>query len=380
VVSGLQSQAPRSVVIAFGADGNSDAFVGEGWSAPEPQHRWSEGRRGVLRLPRLLPSRRFALTIEGAPLPFGPTPQTLALELNGVALGAVQPKPGAPQTFIAPGEMLNASGDNMLVVSYPDALVPAQHAPDNGETRQLAFAWTRLELGPEGAAPFAQAQPLAAADPAELPIAEVASLFQSLGQNCELGLFQRRCGAEPNGLLRFASIFPGALVRGLRTRFAGLEDVQALALTPGEPGGELIGRHAVYGLDYHTFRREREVEASVFRANEARRLVFLARMLIEQAENDDKIFVRRGDFQAPGERLALHRLLRAFNPHARLLIVEEAQRADEVGRVERLGADLYRGYVSKFADTERVADTLVYEDWLKICATLYLDQREAGRV
>ena len=28
--------------------------------------------------------------------------------------------------------------------------------------------------------------------------------FESVGDNCELGIFQRRVGAEPLGLLRFA--------------------------------------------------------------------------------------------------------------------------------------------------------------------------------
>jgi len=44
--------------------------------------------------------------------------------------------------------------------------------------------------------------------------------FESLGDNCEFGLVQRRCGAEPLGLFRFASIGTEQVARALE---AGLE-------------------------------------------------------------------------------------------------------------------------------------------------------------
>ena len=48
--------------------------------------------------------------------------------------------------------------------------------------------------------------------------------FESLGDNCEFGLVQRKAGAEPLGLLRFSSAPLPRLVRALRERFDGLTD------------------------------------------------------------------------------------------------------------------------------------------------------------
>ena len=48
--------------------------------------------------------------------------------------------------------------------------------------------------------------------------------FESLGDNCELGLVQRRAGVEPLGLLRFAGVPLRNLVRGLNARFANIAE------------------------------------------------------------------------------------------------------------------------------------------------------------
>ena len=47
--------------------------------------------------------------------------------------------------------------------------------------------------------------------------------FESLGRGCEFGFLQRRAGAEPMGLLRFASMPLEGLIRGLQTQFAGID-------------------------------------------------------------------------------------------------------------------------------------------------------------
>src|SRR5216683_6255225 len=57
---------------------------------------------------------------------------------------------------------------------------------------------------------------------AGLSARELMYRFASLGDNCEFGLVQRRCGAEPLGLFRFATIGPESLVQLLE---AGLDDL-----------------------------------------------------------------------------------------------------------------------------------------------------------
>lgn len=368
-----------SLVIDFAQGGNSDAFAREGWRGGEPRHRWSFGARNLLVLPPLARSRQFALTLDCDPAQPPGVRQDLALEFNGVSLGLLQPRRGIPQRLVIPGDIVSDARDNTLVCLNAN---PAASAGGDA-SRALALAWRRLELSPADTTRFNQPEPLPEPqDMGALPLQSVLGLYQSVGQNCELGIFQRRYGAEPVGLLRFSSIFADRLVYGLRNRFAGIDAANEFSLVAPRPGGELMGRQALYGLSYHTFRNENDVDVEAFKAKELQRLNYLARLFIEQLENDEKIFVRRGDFEAEGEFHALHHLLRAYNPQARLLLVLPApsDAPARAGRVERLGPNLYRGFLSRFADPASVPASIAYEDWLKVCATLYLDQAEQGRV
>ena len=74
-----------------------------------------------------------------------------------------------------------------------------------------------------------------------LTLPDLAFRFESVGENCEFGLFQRRCDAEPLGLLRFSSTFMRNLIRGVQSGFAGLgenEDIE-----PRLEGGPRQGVH-----------------------------------------------------------------------------------------------------------------------------------------
>ena len=56
------------------------------------------------------------------------------------------------------------------------------------------------------------------------PHASLMRRFCSLGDNCELGIAQRRLGAEPADLLRWAAIDVSALLRLLSDRGAALAE------------------------------------------------------------------------------------------------------------------------------------------------------------
>jgi hypothetical protein len=62
--------------------------------------------------------------------------------------------------------------------------------------------------------------------------AELLLQFESLGDNCELGLVQRRAGVEPLGLFRFAGAPLRHLIRALETRFAGMADPAHVRVQP----------------------------------------------------------------------------------------------------------------------------------------------------
>src|SRR5260370_7223758 len=67
---------------------------------------------------------------------------------------------------------------------------------------------------------------------AGLSARELMYRFASLGDNCEFGLVQRRCGAEPLGLFRFATIDVKDLARALEARLPAIPDPHCIQITP----------------------------------------------------------------------------------------------------------------------------------------------------
>ena len=365
-----------------GAGANAQDWLGEGWHGPEPTHRWMDGAQSVVRLPPLRAQKWFVLTLRGFALDLdGPAP-SLRVALNGAALGRLHLTAGTPHAAALPGELMRADAENQLVFHHPDAARPSDRRPGHKDTRWLSSALESLALAPLDA-PLHQV-PRLLPPPARLPQGEAARAlvenFQSLGQNCGLGGVQRHYGAEPFGLLRFASVHPGPLVEGLSTRFQGVGDLDRLAFRPSPQSGELKGHHAAYGLDYHTFRRPEDTDVEAFARSEARRLAYLSRLFFEQLENDEKIFVRVGGFAAPGEGLALHRLLCAYNPSARLLILDRPppEARERAGRVIEARPGLYRGYFQTLTDPVH-GPRPPPEEWLRLCATLSAPPSRAPR-
>jgi hypothetical protein len=210
-------------------------------------------------------------------------------------------------------------------------------------------------------------------DPQQLR--EIAEQFQSLGHNCEFGLFQRRSQCEALGLLRFSSISMRKLLLGIRTGFSGIDDAALLQLPIR--AGEYWGKHAVYGLYYHTFKKEGVIDLNRLLRTELGRLSYLARMLMEQIERSEKIFVvQRSDPPLLlREVLPLLQEMRRHNSSVPLLWVTEADEADLalVGRVETLGDRFYHGYIDRLAPVENAHD-LSFECWASICSAVVAEE------
>ncbi len=126
-----------------------------------------------------------------------------------------------------------------------------------------------------------------------LPLSKLLLRFEALGDNCEFGLAQRQAGAEPLGLLRFAGFhIPierriGRMIEALGRRFDGLgaPDTVRIEAVGGEGRREFLVLEDAWGLMYHTFQLEGEVEPEVLRLQEARKLEFLRRKLIADIES-----------------------------------------------------------------------------------------------
>ena len=111
------------------------------------------------------------------------------------------------------------------------------------------------------------------------------------GFGCEFGLFQREVGAEPIGLLRWASLSPHALIRALDEDFADVDRADTLAMIRGE--------HWAYTQRAYEMRVDHsDLESDKVDEDEARARIctlldFLRGKLLEDLAEGRKIFVYR---------------------------------------------------------------------------------------
>jgi hypothetical protein len=178
--------------------------------------------------------------------------------------------------------------------------------------------------------------------------------FESLGDNCEFGLVQRKAGAEPLGLLRFSSAPIRPLLRALHDRFEGLADPANVRLWSAK-GEYLIGL-AKYDFVYHADVRVGEMDPDILHQQQVRILPFLVRKLIGDLENPEKILVfRQNETLAANDLIDLRAAVAAYGP-ATLLWVQQARPGHPPGTVEQVDATLMTGYVQRLADRENVPD------------------------
>jgi hypothetical protein len=203
-------------------------------------------------------------------------------------------------------------------------------------------------------------------------VIQLVERFQSIGDSCEFGFFQRACGAEPLGLFRFATTTVGGLVRGLQDRFAAFNSPENLRIfLHNESDREFVVAIDAYFMTYHTWLKDTRFDIDKVRAFETKRLDFLARKFIEDLEDGEKILVYKSNGPAPRAKIEkLSKRLRSFGP-VTLLWVTEADTAHRAGSVERLSDGLLQGYIDRFAPYAQ-ADRPSLGCWLAICEQAHL--------
>ena len=203
--------------------------------------------------------------------------------------------------------------------------------------------------------------------------AELVAHFQSLGDNCEFGIVQRRCGAEPLGLLRFSFVDRGKLLEGLGNGFAGLgepEDIEFQMFGPDGSPKEYMVYAKRYTLVYHTWVYDNLVTADEMRAQEQMKLQFLKQKFFEDLEDGEKLWVYKTNDPVPvGAVQQLVAALRGFGDNTLLWVVpHDAQHPP--GTVIRLGDGLLRGHIDRFASYADATNVSV-EGWLAVCRSAY---------
>ena len=198
-------------------------------------------------------------------------------------------------------------------------------------------------------------------------MSELLTRFESLGENCEFGLVQRRCGADPLGLLRFASAPLNSIIAALEARFDGLGASDTVDVELSANGREYIVADRRFGFRYHAWVAVGEMLPEEIKERESRRLSRLIQKLVEDLTDGRKLLVVHG-MGTPLHRPDVDRLLescRRYGPNT-VFWVELADSVRPAGTVEWAGVDLLRGYIDRFAPGENAHD-LSLDCWITIC-------------
>jgi hypothetical protein len=309
------------LAIDFGATGNSQTYLVDGWAQSEPAFSWAIGTESHLSIPvasdtGVAVADEYILTLDLVPFIHAPelTAQRLIVSVNDTVVGSSSFARPTLLGYRILAELVRESGHLTILLQHPDAARPADFEATEDD-RLLAFsmvevrlyrisadaggaAWrlppgTMMDWG-GGTFGLPRQGDLAerVAERTGLDFAQMALNFESIGENCEFGLVQRHCGAEPLGLLRFSSTFMRSLIRGLDTDFEGLgesDDVEPY-LSGGEPREYMI-HEKKFGLVYHSFIYEGQRSIWLMREQEAARLKYLRREFVDELGEGDKIFV-----------------------------------------------------------------------------------------
>ena len=195
------------------------------------------------------------------------------------------------------------------------------------------------------------------------PEAVLLGAFESLGQDCDFGLVQRRLLVEPPlSLFRWGGAPLEDLIEGLDSDFAGLAEADRAELLWAQ--GEYFVRTPYVTIHTHCIVEQNAAgQADVLRSGCAT-LRILRRKLLKDIADARRIFVFKSTEPGFGETemRRLHTALRRIGP-AGLLCVTATRTDQPVGSVERITEGLYLGYLERYF----LKDSTISQ-WLSICA------------
>ncbi len=195
------------------------------------------------------------------------------------------------------------------------------------------------------------------------PEAVLLGAFESLGEDCEFGLVQRRYLVEPPlSLFRWGGAPVEDLIEGLDSDFAGLAEPGRTELLWGH--GEYFVRTPYVTIHTHCIVEQNAAgQADVLRSGRAT-LRILRRKLLKDIADARRIFVFKSKEPGLGESemRRLHSALRRIGP-AGLLCVTVTGPAQPTGSAERITEGLYLGNLKR-----SILDGGPIAQWLSICA------------
>ena len=187
--------------------------------------------------------------------------------------------------------------------------------------------------------------------------------FESLGDNCELGLVQRRVGAEPLGLFRFAGVPLRHMLRAMNARFQGMADPEHVRVQP--ENGEYMIKLTKFDFIYHADVKVADGDPEALHKLHSRTVRFLLDKFVGDLESAEKILVfRQNEPLSATDLVDLRAALSRFGPST-LLWVLEACPGHPPGSVDVIDRSFMVGYVKRLALRNAVPD-LDVESWLTV--------------
>lgn len=374
--------------LRFGRNSGDANYLGSGWSGDEDGYRWMIGERSELWL-EWFGSGDYLLELELAPFVHPPPlpAQRLAVSVRGIVIGRSVISGLSTVGYRIPADLMAGKGPVRIGFEHPDAARPVDLI-DIRDARQLAISMRRLGFyrisGDMSLRRLEWDAGVAAADIGRLvgiPALQFMLHFESLGDDSEFGLVQRRCGAEPLELLRFSNGALDSLMRGLMAEFEALGAREDLELTlSDDERREYVLHQRRYALTFRTSNYENEIDPAELIIKQIMQLNLLRRKFLEDLRSSAKIFVyKRYEALCEQDVLPLHAVLNRFAANT-LLFVTPADAAHPPGTVERLMPSLLKGSIDRFAPLDNPTD-LSLEIWLKICVNAFLlALSEAGTI
>lgn len=219
------------------------------------------------------------------------------------------------------------------------------------------------------APPSAAPKPAAGGEAAEgMPeLGEIVTRFESLGDNCEFGLLQRRFGVEPMGLFRFSAVEP--------LRMVELLDQDLIPL--GEPAHTQIteesGEYVVYDdrgyFRMHSFVLKGQMDEARYLKQQSARMTLLKRKLLLDLRAGSKIFVCK-DTNFPISNAVLGLLWASLNRYGpnMLLGMRLADAEHPSGSVIELVPGIWVGHVDRMFGNGTEIDV---EGWTRVLRQVY---------
>jgi tetratricopeptide (TPR) repeat protein len=198
--------------------------------------------------------------------------------------------------------------------------------------------------------------------------------FENVGYNCEFGLVQRRFGAEPMGLLRFAGVDFQCLREAVAHRFDRMGDPEVTELIR-LANGEYFVRDRRWGLGMHTFMFQEIVDTDHVLPKLCRRMRFLRDKLLEDFEEGRKIFVFSSSMVSQGDLQMLHRELQCLGPVSLLNARVATAPIDGQGvglprQAIEIDRRLFVGYLGRPGLNPKGFWDIPFDDWIAVCRSV----------